>query len=148
MSLTAIEGTGAIVPEPDWTLLLTDELERAAASEHWRRVTTELKDRELLAPANAHAIQRLVLAYLIYDRAAREVAENGAVMKPKRGNPKAIARLSPYFTAMREAGSDADRQEQELGIAPRRRSGAGKVAKKTVRRTGADAYLKSRGGGA
>lgn len=144
MTLSAIDGTGSIVPEPDWSLLLSDELERAAASEHWRRVTTELKERDLLAPANAHAIQRLVLAYLVYDRCAREVAENGAVMKPKRGNPKAIARLSPYFTAMREAGSDADRQEQELGIAPRRRTGAGKVAKKATRAGGAGNYLKSR----
>jgi P27 family predicted phage terminase small subunit len=145
MSLSAIDGTGAIVPEPDWSLLLTDELERSAATEHWRRITIELKDRELLAPANAHAIQRLVIAYIVYDRCAREVADNGAVLKPKRGNPKAIARLSPYFTAMREAGSDADRQEQELGIAPRRRSGAAKAQRKTTRSTGADRYLKSRG---
>lgn len=145
MTLASIDGTGTIVPEPNWQLLLTDELELEAASEHWRRLTIELKDRDLLAPANAHALQRLVLAYIVYDRCAREVAENGAVTKPKRGNPKAIARLSPYFTAMREAGSDADRQEQELGIAPRRRTGAGKVVKKVTRTTGSSAYLKSRG---
>lgn len=145
MSLTAIDGTGTIAPEPDWSLLLTDVIELAAATEHWRRVTTELRDRDLFAPANAHAIQRLVMAYIVYDRCAREVAENGAVLKPKRGNPKAIARLSPYFTAMREAASDADRQEQELGISPRRRSGAGKVAKKATRPAGSAAYLKSRG---
>lgn len=145
MNLSSIDGTGAIVAEPDWSLLLTDDLELAAAGEHWRRVTIELKDRDLLAPANAHAIQRLVMAYIVYDRCAREVAENGAVLKPKRGNPKAIARLSPYFTAMREAGSDADRQEQELGIAPRRRSGAAKATRKVTRSRGADAYLKNRG---
>ncbi len=145
MGLSAIEGTGAIVTEPDWKLLLDDALELAAAQEHWRRITTELKDRDLLAPANAHAIQRLVMAYVVYDRCAREVASSGAVLKPKRGNPKAIARLSPYFTAMREAGSDADRQEQELGISPRRRSGAAKATRKVTRSTGADAYLKKRG---
>lgn len=145
MSLSAIEGSGAIVTEPEWALLLTDPLELAAAAEHWRLITIELKDRDLLAPANAHAIQRLVLAYIIYDRCAREVAETGAVMKPKRGNPKAIARLSPFFTAMREAASDADRQEQELGISPRRRTGAAKATKKVQRRTGAAAYLKNRG---
>lgn len=142
--MNVIEGTGDIVPEPDWSLLLTDELEVAAAREHWRRVTTELKERELFAPANGHAVQRLVVAYIVYDRCAREVADNGAVLKPKRGNPKAIARLSPYFTAMREAGSDADRQEQELGLSPRRRAGAAKAVKKVRRATGADAYLKSR----
>ena len=145
MSLSSIDGTGAIVAEPDWALLLSDALEREAAAEHWRRVTTELKERDLLAPANAHAIQRLVIAYLVYDRCAREVAESGAVMKPKRGNPKAIARLSPHFTAMREAGSDADRQEQELGIAPRRRTGVGKVTRKVTRSTGADAFVKRTG---
>lgn len=145
MTVTPIDGTGVIVPEPDWTLLLSDEIELAAASEHWRRVTTEMKERELLAPANAHAIQRLVLAYIVFDRCSREVAENGAVLKPKRGNPKAIARLSPYFTAMREAGSDADRQEQELGLSPRRRAAAAKVVKKVTRTTGADRYLSKRG---
>lgn len=146
MSLTSIEGTGAIVAEPDWALLLTDPLDRDAAAEHWRRVTTELRDRDLLAPANAHAIQRLVLAYLVYDRCSQEVADNGAVLKPKRGNPKAIARMSPYFTAMRQAGADADRQEQELGLSPRRRAGATKATKKVSRTTGADAFLGVRKG--
>lgn len=146
MTIVPIEGTGAIVAEPEWTLLLTDAIEVAAAAEHWRRITTEMKSRDLLAPANAHAIQRLVLAYVVYDRCSREVAENGAVLKPKRGNPKSIARLSPYFTAMREAGSDADRQEQELGLSPRRRAGATKVEKKSTRVTGADRFLKPRSG--
>ena len=144
MSLTPIDGTGAIVPEPDWSLLLDDDIELAAAADHWRRITTEMRERETLAPSNAHAIQRLVMAYIIFDRCSREVADNGAVLKPKRGNPKAIARLSPYFTAMREAGSDADRQEQELGLSPRRRAGASKVEKKVRRQTGGG-YLKSRG---
>jgi P27 family predicted phage terminase small subunit len=141
--MNVIEGTSLIVVEPDWALLLSDPLEQAAAAEHWRKVTTEMRERELLAPANAHAIQRLVLAYLVYDRCSREVADNGAVLKPKRGNPKAIARLSPYFTAMREAGSDADRQEQELGLSPRRRAGATKATKRVTRTTGGG-YLKNR----
>lgn len=142
----AIEGCGGIVEEPQWPLLLSDELERTAAAEHWRRLTTEMKDRDILAAANAHMIQRLVLAYIVFDRCSREVAETGAVLKPKRGNPKSIARLSPYFTAMREAGSDAAALEAELGISPRRRTGAGKVMKKAQRTTGADAFLSDRAG--
>jgi P27 family predicted phage terminase small subunit len=147
MSVTPIDGTGAIVDEPDWSLLLTDALERSAAAEHWRRITTELREREVLAPSNAHAIQRLVLAYIVFDRCSRDVAENGAVLKPKRGNPKAIARLSPYFTAMRVAGSDADRQEQELGLSPRRRAGAAKVEKRKSRSATpvGGGYLRDRG---
>jgi P27 family predicted phage terminase small subunit len=142
MQMEAIEGTGAIVDEPAWALLLSDGLEIEAAKQHWRRITTEMKEREILSPTNVHAIQRLVLSYIVYDRCSREVTETGAVMQPKRGNPKAIARLSPYFTAMREAGSDADRIEADLGISPRRRSGASKVVRSNRRVTGADRFLK------
>ena len=110
--MNVVENTGAVVPEPDWESLFSDVLELAAAKEHWRVVTTELRERQLLAPGNAHALQRLVVAYVLYDRAAREVAENGAVTKPKRGNPKAIARTSPHFTVMREAANDAAVLEQ------------------------------------
>ena len=139
--MNVIEGTGAIVVEPDWESLFSDVLEIAAAKEHWRIVTTEPKDRQLLAAANGHSIQRLVCAYLMFDRMYREVAETGVVMKPRRGNSKAIARVSPYFTAMREAGSDADRIEAERGISPRRRGTAVKAERKQRRERAADAYL-------
>jgi P27 family predicted phage terminase small subunit len=138
--MNVIEGTGAIVVEPDWSKLFDDEIEQAAAKEHWRIVTTELRDRQLLAAANGHSIQRLVCAYLMFDRMYREVAENGVVTKPRRGNNKAIARVSPYFAAMREAGSDADRIEAELGISPRRRGSASKIERKQAKARAADAY--------
>lgn len=139
--MDVIEGTGQIVPEPDWQSLFNDELEIAAAREHWRIITTELKDRQLLAAANSHSIQRLVCAYLMFDRMYRHVAEAGVVMKPRRGNSKAIARISPHFTAMREAGSDADRIEAELGISPRRRGSVTKVEKRARKERASDGYL-------
>lgn len=139
--MNVVPGTGDIVPEPHWRMLLNDDLEIAAAADHWRRITTEMKERGILAPSNGHAIQRLVLAYVIYDRCSREVAEHGAVLKPKRGNPKAISRTSPHFTAMREAGSDAERQEAELGLSPRRRAAAAKVEKKARTARASDTYL-------
>lgn len=142
MNVIGIDGTGEIVPEPDWGSLFSDELEIAAAREHWRVITMELKERSLLSPGNGHSIQRLICSYICYDRAAREVAEHGAVTKPKRGNPKAIARLSPYFTAMREAGSDAATLEAELGLSPRRRGSVTKVERAKKVQRAADAYLK------
>lgn len=144
--MNVIEGSGSIVVEPDWQSLFNDELEIAAAAEHWRVITTELRERQLLAPANSHSIQRLVCAYLMFDRMYRHVAEAGVVMKPKRGNPKAIARISPYFTAMREAGSDAAALEAELGISPRRRGSVTKVERKQRRERPSDGYLGSAGG--
>lgn len=95
----------------------------------------------MLAPANSHSIQRLVCAYLMFDRMYREVAERGVVTKPRRGNSKAIARISPYFTAMREAGSDAAALEAELGISPRRRGSVTKVEKRARKERASDGYL-------
>ena len=139
--MNVVPGTGDIVPEPHWRMLLTDDLEVEAAGDHWRRITGEMRERGILSPSNGHAIQRLVVAYVIFDRCSREVAEHGAVSKPKRGNPKAIARISPHFTAMREAGSDAERLEAELGLSPRRRATAAKVEKKARTARASDAYL-------
>lgn len=140
--MNEVPGTGDIVPEPHWRMLLTDELEIEAAAEHWRRITTEMRERAILASSNGHALQRLVLAYVIFDRSSREVAESGAVTKPKRGNPKSIARISPHYTVMREAGADADRLEAEMGLSPRRRAGAAKVEKKARTARASDTYLK------
>lgn len=140
--MNVVDGTGEIVAEPHWRMLLTDDLEISAASDYWRTLTTEMRERSLLSPVNRHALQRLVLAYISYDRSSREVAEHGAVTKPKRGNPKAIARISPHFTAMREAASDAATLEAELGLSPRRRSTATKVERKARTARAADSYLK------
>lgn len=137
-----VDGTGDICPEPHWRMLLTDELEIDAAGEHWRMITTEMRERGTLSATNAHAIQRLVLSYVLYDRCSREVAEHGAVTKPKRGNTKAIARLSPHFTAMRESASDAASLEAELGLSPRRRNAASKVERKARTARASDSYLR------
>lgn len=140
--MNEVQGTGGIVPEPHWRMLLSDDLEIETAADHWRRITTEMRERNTLAPSNGHALQRLVLAYLLYDRCSREVAEHGAVTGPKRGNPKAIARLSPHFTAMREAAADAGTLEAELGLSPRRRNGAAQVARRARSTRASDSYLK------
>lgn len=141
--MNVVEGTGEIVPEPDWESLFSDVLEVSAAQEHWRRITIELRGRTLMSPGNAHALQRLVVAYVLYDRSLREVAEHGAVTKPRRGNSKAIARTSPHFSAMRELASDAAVLEAEFGLSPRRRSAATKVQDGKRAPRAADRYLKT-----
>lgn len=140
--MNVVQGSGEIVPEPDWRTLLTDDSEIASAGEHWRRITTEMRGRNILSPSNGHALQRLIIAYALYDRCSREVAKTGAVSQPKRGVKTAIARLSPHFTAMREAASDASQLEAELGLSPRRRSSAAKVEGKVRSARASDQYLK------
>ena len=140
--MNLVEATGEIVPEPDWSKLFSDELEIAEAHERWRIATTEMRERGLLSASNGHSLQRLIVSYIAFDRAAREVAEHGAVTKPRRGNSKAIARISPWFTAMREASADATALEAKLGLTPRDRSSATKAQRVKKTERAADAYLR------
>lgn len=133
----------SIVAEPDWNRLLRDAGERKAAKAHWRQITEEMRDLETLSASNGHALQRLVLAYLVYDRCSLTVAQDGLVTLPNPDNPKAIARLSIYYKAMREAESTAERLEAQLGLSPGRRAKVGKVTRKRERKAGADAFLGS-----
>lgn len=135
---------GAIAA-PNWKILLQDEAERKVAAAHWKRITAEMTEREILSSSNAHAVQRLVLAYLVYDRCSRTVADTGIVDEPNPENPKAIARLSIHYKAMREAENTAERLEAQLGLSPGRRGKVAKVTKKRERRAGADAFLGPQG---
>lgn len=131
----------SIVAEPQWAELLPTAAEQAVAAEHWRRIVGEMRDREILFASNGHALQRLVLAYLVYDRCSEAVAAKGIVDEPNKENPKAIARLSIYYKAMREAENTAERLEARLGISPGQRGKVAKVAKKRERSAGADRFL-------
>lgn len=131
----------SIVAEPAWETLLPDASERVVAASHWSRIVGEMTTREILSSSNGHALQRLVLAYIVYDRCSQAVASGGIVDEPNTENPKAIARLSIYYKAMREAENTAERLEAQLGLSPGRRGKVGKVAKNRVRTAGADAFL-------
>lgn len=140
--MKVLPGTGDVIEEPHWRMLLNDDLEIEAAREYWRICADELRGRSLLAPATNHAVRRLVIAYLMYDRASRDVLENGGVLKPRRGNTKAIARQNPSVLIMRNADHDATALEAELGISPRRRESAAPVKGGQRKVSALAAYLK------
>lgn len=136
------ETIGGIL-EPDWARLLPDRSEQEAASEHWRRVAGEMDQEQILSASNGHALQRLVMAYLVYDRCSLAVAADGLVTGKNPENPKSIERLSIHYKAMREAENTAERLEGQLGLTPGKRGKVGKVTKQRERRAGADNYLGS-----
>lgn len=133
--------------EPNWNSLLVDRYERAAAKKHWRRITSEMEELETLAEVNGHAVQRLVLAYVVYDRCSKAVAKSGLVEAPSDENPRAISRLSIHYKAMSEAEKTAERLEAQLGLSPQRRGKVGKVGRKRERSASADAFLGQKGQG-
>lgn len=132
-------------PEPSWKNLCEGKPEITQARKHWARIVGEMRERETLAEANGHSVQRLVLAYLNYDRAAAKVASEGAVDEPADDNPRAISRLSIYFKVQSEAEKTAERLEAQLGLSPQRRSKVAKVTKKRERSAGADRFLGPKG---
>lgn len=145
MRKAAARADAGAFPEPKWVALCSDKVEIAAAKAHWARIIGEMRERETLAEANGHSVQRLVLAYLNYDRGAAYVAKLGVVDEPAEGNSRAIARLNVHFKAMSESEKTAERLEAQLGLSPQRRSKVGKVSRKRERSAGADAFLGPKG---
>lgn len=133
------------VVEPNWTVLLDQKAERETAKRHWKRITDEMRERETLSASNGHSVQRLVLAYIVYDRCSAEVARSGLVEEPAEDNPRAIARISIHYKVMSEAEKTTERLEAQLCLSPQRRSKVGKVVKKRERSAGADSFLGPKG---
>ena len=142
-NVASIAGGDGVPPEPNWNSVFGRKDDRASATLYWGIVMRELRDTDKLAVANAHQIKRLVIAYVMYDIAAKNVARMGSVIAaPKTKVPT----YNPWWTTMQNAASDAASIEAELTITPRRRNAGGKVVRKAKRTTGADAYLKPRTG--
>lgn len=146
MTVLTLDPTEGAPPEPDWRSefpgraqsVLADRVE---ASRLWGVAVRELRGTDKLAAANAHAVKRLVLAWIAYDRAAREVARKGAVVKaPKTGTPM----HSPWWSTMIQAGKMAAQLEAELTISPRSRDDGGTIPRPPRPTTGADRFLTRR----
>jgi P27 family predicted phage terminase small subunit len=137
----AIDGGDGVPPEPNWRTIFGRQGDRDAAGEYWQRIISEMRGAEKLAVANSHSIVRLIVAYVTYDISARAVLKSGPVMKAKKTG---VPTYNPWWTTMSNAASQAQALEKELCISPRERNNGGKIVKAARRKTGADAYLKSR----
>ena len=141
--------SGADIDEPDWGLLIPDQITeihgingiwRDCAHREWLRVVAALQDAGTLAPENRHQIQRLVVAYIRYDRAASKAFELGVVMEaPRTGTPM----VNLWQVEMRQADADATTAEMELGITPRRRGTVTKAKRAEKVSRASDKYLKA-----
>ncbi|WP_227438030.1 P27 family phage terminase small subunit [Methylobacterium sp. W2] len=139
MTLKAIPGGEGVPPTPDWSQTFVDEIDLAFAHEEWTAVINEMSGRGILSIANGHAIKRLVEFRVQYERSARQLAEQGSIVKAKRTG---VAQINPVWTVMKQADEAVRTLEAELGLAPVRRSKAMKIEKKTKVARAADAFLK------
>jgi phage terminase small subunit len=137
--LTALPGGDATPPEPDWTSVYTDELDVAAASTHWREIVSEMREMGTLTVVNGDAIRRCVLFRIEFERSARNVAEQGKIIRAKRTK---TPQINPEWTCMKQAAEAVADIEAALCLDPRRRNAAGKVSRAKKKATAADAYLK------
>ncbi len=91
------------LPEPAWDEVMANSDERRAAAGYWRDITTMLGARRTIDPANGPAILRLVVAYLVADRASAEVLRNAG---------------ERVWSVYREASQLASAIESDLGLSP------------------------------
>lgn len=139
--ISIIDGGDGAPAEPDWSAVYSDVLDVEAASREWGLVVREMRDAGTLAAVNGHAIKRLVEFRVQYERAAKHVAEIGAIRPAKRAK---TGQWNPYWTVMRQADEAIRAIEAELGISPVRRGRAVKVQRGKRTATAADRYLGQR----
>lgn len=131
-------------PEPNWMLEIPGrsmavQAERIQASQYWGAVIRDLRGADRLSSANEHAIKRLVHAYILYDRAARQVARRGSIIAaPKTRTPM----HNPWARVMTQAAKTAQNLESELTISPLNRGKGGKVPPPPKPRGTVPNYLK------
>ncbi|MBZ9980411.1 P27 family phage terminase small subunit [Mesorhizobium sp. BR-1-1-8] len=124
---------------PDWSKMFPDPQDAVEASDQWGAVMADLSAAGTLADANGHTVVRLVEFRVQYRKAAKHVAEHGAILTSKRAK---VGQWNPYWSAMQQADARIVVLESKLGLDPVSRGKTTKVArgKKTAR--AADAYLK------
>ena len=138
MALDVIAGGDGTPPETNWNAIFGRVGDRNAAAAHWKSIVAEVRSAEKLAAANGHAILRLVVAYMTFDRSAKEVMKSGPVMKAKKTG---VPTYNPWWTTMSNAGSQAAALEKELCISPRDRNAGGRVERTKRKTTAAANYL-------
>jgi hypothetical protein len=93
--------------EPSWDEVLANSDERQAAAHYWSEVTTAMRNNGKMKPANAHAVLRLVTAYLVFDRVSAVNMRGG--------------QIDVQAWSIQQAASQiASQIESDLGLSPRR----------------------------
>ncbi|MBB4272778.1 P27 family phage terminase small subunit [Rhizobium mongolense] len=128
--------------EPDWASSYPDATDSEEASRQWQAVMSDLSAAGTIADANGHTVVRLVEFRVQYRKAARHVAEHGALLSSKRAK---IGQWNPNWSAMQQADARIVVLEAKLGLDPVSRGKTTKVARGKKKSRAADAYLKPKG---
>src|ERR1044071_8771616 len=148
MALTQFPGGAADIDEPNWELLIPNEYPptnrdnsdwRDYAHREWLRITSVMRESGTLGTENRHQIQRLIMAYVMYDRAACEVIRLGPIGEAPVSD---VAKANIYISVMRHADADATTAEVELGIPPRRRGAVTRAKRAEKVQRPSDRYLR------
>lgn len=144
MAFKTISGGDGVPPQPDWQSIYDDELDSAYAAELWGIVTREMTEAKTLSVSNGHAIKRLIDFHVQYERAARHVAEKGAILATTSRKAK-VGQWNPFWSVMRQADEAMKGLEAELGLSPLRRGKVTPAARKTRKERASDAFINKTG---
>lgn len=133
-----IPGGDGTPPEPAWSAIYDDDIDQKLAHDIWGQVVREMREKDTLSVVNGLSIKRYVMACILHEQASGKVIEQGAVVKAKRS---AVPQYNPWWAVLKDADARAAAHESELGLSPRRRNSAGKIARGKKKTTAADSYL-------
>jgi len=104
--------------EPDWRASYPHEADAAAASQAWGNILAELNASNPAALAtHRHAVLKLVDVCVVYDRAARQVADSGETEGPQGCSPA----VNRAWATMRTASGMSAALEVVIGLSTLRR---------------------------
>ena len=134
----------ASLTEPDWISMYPDSADGQEAGRQWQAVMADLSDAGTIADANGHTVTRLVEFRVQYWKAAKHVAQHGAILSSKRAK---IGQWNPFWSAMQQADARIVVLEAKLGLDPLSRGKATKVQRGKKKARAADEYLQPKGDG-
>lgn len=133
-----IEGGEGVPPEPDWSQIYNDVFDIEQAHTSWGIVIRDLKEAGTLAVANGHTIKRLVEFRVQYERAAKNVADRGAIIV-RKGNQ--IGMWNPFWNLMTKTSACILILEDALGLTPLKRGNVAQTKFQAKNMKPVDAYL-------
>ena len=130
------------IREPDWRLLLDDDLEIQRAHLIWTDCVAELKSQDRLGPAQRHQLENYVIVCIMEIRALQDVMQHGLTLKAPRGAK--IIRTNPLWAVAQQAAATAEMMASGLTLTVKTRGSGGKVNRRAAQNVAAAKYLTQR----
>lgn len=129
------------IPEPDWTLVMSDPVQQAAAAGYWRVAIADMSVAGTLSASNVAQLKRYVVTLVLYDIQAAALFDEGTVRTSNKKTGQKV--INPRWLMYKDTNTITTALEEALGLTPRRRGQVTKAANTAKPKANpAEAFLK------